>query len=97
MELWIRALRDPRMAESRRVLDDRWRADLAAVVEEGQEAGAFGGPEPERAALELAALIDGLAVQVALGDPLVTPDVMRAVCTDAAERLLEAKLSVGVV
>jgi AcrR family transcriptional regulator len=96
MELWIRALRDPRMAESRRLLDDRWRADLAAVIAEGQHAGTFGGSEPERAALELAALIDGLAVQVALGDPLVTPDVMRAVCIDAAERLLEAKLPAAV-
>lgn len=94
MELWTRALRDPRTAESRRLLDERWRADIAAIVAEGQGAGVFGGPDPERAALELASLIDGLAVQVALGDALVTPEVMRVVCADAAERLLDVKLPV---
>ena len=36
--------------------------------------------------LELAALIDGLAVQVALGDGSVTPTVMREICIEVAER-----------
>ena len=49
-------------------------------------------PDPERAALELASLIDGLAVQVALGDRLVTPELMRSTCIEVAERLLEAEL-----
>ena len=47
-------------------------AQIAAIIAEGQASGDFAGPEPERAALELAALIDGLAVQVALGDRLVS-------------------------
>ena len=54
--------------------------------------GYFGGPDPERVALELASLIDGLAVQVALGDRLVTPELMRSTCIEVAERLLEAEL-----
>jgi AcrR family transcriptional regulator len=94
IELWTRALHDPELAAARQRLDDRWRAQIAAVIGEGQIAGDFGGPEPERAALELSALMDGLAVQVALGDRVVTPALMRATCVEVAERLLETELVV---
>jgi AcrR family transcriptional regulator len=94
LELWTRALRDPALAESRQRLDDRWRALIASVVSEGQAAGDFAGPDPDRAALELAALMDGLAVQVALGDHVVTAALMRATCIEVAERLLETELVV---
>lgn len=95
MELWVRALRDPAMAESRQLLDDDWRAQIAAVIADGQDAGEFAGPDPERVALELAALIDGLAVQVALGDRLVNAELMRTTCLEVAERLLEVELRVS--
>jgi AcrR family transcriptional regulator len=94
LELWVRALHDPELAGARQRLDDRWRAQIAAVIREGQVAGDFGGPDPERAALELSALMDGLAVQVALGDTVVTPALMRATCVGVAERLLETELVV---
>ena len=42
--------------------------EIAAIIADGQAAGDFAAADPERAALELASLIDGLAVQVALGD-----------------------------
>ena len=78
MELWTRALRDPRAGRVAPACSTTAGGrTIAAVVAEGQAAGEFGGPDPERAALELAALIDGLAVQVALGDALVTPELMR--------------------
>ena len=92
MEIWILALRDPAMSETRQRLDDGWRAQIASIVGDGQASGYFGGPDPERVALELASLIDGLAVQVALGDRLVTPELMRSTCIEVAERLLEATL-----
>lgn len=94
IELWTRALRDPEMNRSRQRLDDGWRAQIASTIEEGQASGCFAGPEPERVALELASLIDGLAVQVALGDRLVTPELMRSTCIEVAERLLEVDLPV---
>jgi AcrR family transcriptional regulator len=96
IELWTRALRDPQMNESRQVLDDGWRAQIASVIAAGQGAGHFCGPEPERVALELASLIDGLAVQVALGDRLVSQQVMRSTCIEVAERLLAVDLPAGV-
>lgn len=92
MELWILALREPRMRETRQLLDDRWREEIAAIIADGQAAGVFSGPEPERAALELASLIDGLAVQVALGDRLVTPELMHSTCVEVAGRLLGTEL-----
>jgi BetI-type transcriptional repressor, C-terminal len=61
-------------------------------VAEGQAAGVFAGPDPQRAAIELASLIDGLAVQIALDDSVVTSDVARRTCIEFAERLLEADL-----
>jgi AcrR family transcriptional regulator len=93
MELWTRSLRDPAMGEARQRLDDRWREQIAAIVREGQHVGEFAGPDPERVALELAALIDGLAVQATLGDSMVTAEVMRSTCVEVAERLLETELS----
>jgi AcrR family transcriptional regulator len=94
MELWTRALRDPGMRDARQRLDDRWRDQIAEIVREGQEAGEFGGPDPERVALELAALIDGLAVQVTLGDRVVSQELMQSTCVEVAERLLETELKV---
>jgi AcrR family transcriptional regulator len=93
MEMWIRALHHPDLAESRQRLDDRWRAQIAAIVAEGQAAGEFAGDDPQRVALELAALIDGLAVQVALEDTAVSAEVMRSTCLEVAERLVEADLA----
>ncbi len=52
--------------------------------------------DTNRATLELAALIDGLAVQVALGDGAVTPESMRAICIEVAERILGTELDSGV-
>jgi AcrR family transcriptional regulator len=94
MELWTRALRDPGMRKARQRLDDRWREQIAEIVRQGQDAGEFGGPEPERVALEMAALIDGLAVQVTLGDRVVSPELMQSTCVEVAERLLETELEV---
>jgi hypothetical protein len=82
------------MRDARQRLDDRWRDQIAEIVREGQEAGEFGGPDPERVALELAALIDGLAVQVTLGDRVVSQELMQSTCVEVAERLLETELKV---
>jgi AcrR family transcriptional regulator len=92
VELWTRALRDERLREARQRLDDRWRAQIAAIVAEGVDAGVFKAADPDRAALELAALMDGLAVQVALGDRLVSRSLMRETCVEVAERVLGTEL-----
>lgn len=93
MELWTRALRDPEAMEARERLDRRWRGDIAAVIRAGQEASEFGGGDPDETALVLASLLDGLAVQVTLGDERVSRDRMRRLSIETAEQLLECSLS----
>ena len=92
MELWTRALRDRSTLAARRRLDDRWRTQIAEVIRDGQRAAEFGEADAEEVAVVLASLIDGLAVQVTLGDPAVSPERMLARALDIAERLLQADL-----
>ena len=89
MELWVRALRDPRLAETRERLDRRWRDALADVLREGQATGEFGGDDADELALLLGALMDGYAIQLALGDPAVTTDLVRRHCLQLAMRGVE--------
>jgi AcrR family transcriptional regulator len=92
MEVWTRALRDKSTRRARRRLDQRWRAQIAAVIRDGQRAGEFGEADPDDVALVLASLIDGLAVQVTLGDPDVPKERMVARALDIAESLLDCEL-----
>ena len=95
MELWARALRDPELAATRAELDGRWRRTIAEVVRYGQERGEFGPADPERFAVLLASLLDGLAVQIALRDMEVTPDRVRELALELAERELGCELLEG--
>ena len=95
MELWARALRDDDLAVTRAELDGRWRRTIAEVVRYGQERGEFGPADPEEFAVLLAALLDGLAVQIALRDLEVTPDRVRELAVKLAERELGCELLEG--
>ncbi len=88
MELWALALRDPELAATRAELDRRWRGTIAAVVRYGQDHGEFGPADPDELALLLAALLDGLAVQIALRDEDVTPSRVRKLALELVEREL---------
>ena len=93
MELWTWALRDAELRAARERFDSRWRAAIEAVVAEGVTAGEFGSSvDPAQAALAIAALIDGLTVQAALGDPEVSVPRLTETVLASAERLLEAEL-----
>ena len=76
MEVWVRALRDGQARALRRALDSRWRAALKEVIVAGVEEGAWACADPMATTVRLASLLDGLAVQVALGDPEVPDDRM---------------------
>ncbi len=95
MELWNQALRDEEMRKTRERFDARWRAEIEAIVRDGQEAGEFGAADPAMVALSLSALIDGLTVQVALGDPELSDRKLLQAVTVSAERLLECELPAG--
>lgn len=95
MELWIRALRDPRTGATRQSLDRRWRRMIADTIRSGQERGEFGQADAEDVALGLAALLDGLYVQLALEDPDVPRGRLRHIWLGAAESWLQTQLGRG--
>ncbi|HVQ17714.1 MAG TPA: TetR family transcriptional regulator C-terminal domain-containing protein, partial [Actinomycetes bacterium] len=84
LEVWVRARHDERIDEVRRSLDERWRAELRDVVSAGVRQGVFTSGDPATAALRLAALMDGLAVQVVLDEPDMTPARMVVVWLEGA-------------
>ena len=88
MELWVRSLRDPQLAATREQLDRRWRNALADIVREGQASGEFGAADADDVALLLGAVMDGFAIQLALGDPAVTADTVKRHCLALAEARL---------
>lgn len=63
IEGWAASLRDPVLREVAGDLDQRWKAELAQVVEEGAAAGEFRCEDPRSTAWRLTALLDGTAVQ----------------------------------
>jgi AcrR family transcriptional regulator len=71
LDLWAQAVRHPEVAGVRQKFDERWRETICSLVAEGQEAGEFGPVDPADFAVTLSALLDGLAVQIALADPAV--------------------------
>jgi AcrR family transcriptional regulator len=71
LDLWAQAARHPEVGGVRQKFDERWREMITSVVIEGQEAGEFGPVDPVEFAVLFSALLDGLAVQIALNDPFV--------------------------
>ena len=92
IELWSRALRDSEAARKREALDRRWRQTIADTVRDGQRAGEFADVDPDEFAFKLAAMMDGLAIQVLLRDSELTRDRMRELCLQMVERELEMTL-----
>jgi AcrR family transcriptional regulator len=93
MEMWVRARRAPRLRASYPALDRRQRAMIAAIVREGQGAGDFSpDADPDDFALALSALIDGLGVQLTLGQPDVTRRRMVESCLAMASLELGCEL-----
>jgi AcrR family transcriptional regulator len=93
MEIWVRARRDPTVRRSYFRLDRRQRALIAAIVRDGQRAGEFTrNADPDDFALSLSGLLDGLGVQVTLGQPDVSPERMVQRCLALAASELGCEL-----
>ncbi len=89
VESWRWALRDPEVRAE--VLGDytRWHALLAETIDDGVRAGQFRtAAAPMDVARQALALIDGLALPVALGDPRVTAETAGDLLADALGRLV---------
>jgi AcrR family transcriptional regulator len=74
LDLWALSPRNQGVAAVRRKFDERWRQTIASTVLAGQEAGEFDtAVDADSFAVTLSALLDGMAVQIALEDPDVPP------------------------
>jgi len=73
-DLWAQAFRHPEVKKDRVELDQRWRSMVAQVVRDAIQDGEIGAVDAEEFAVAFAALLDGLSIQVALGDPVVDPE-----------------------
>jgi AcrR family transcriptional regulator len=73
LDFWAQAARNPEVASLRQNSDERWREAITTQVLAGQEAGEFREVDAGGFAVGLSALLDGLAIQIALKDPVVDP------------------------
>jgi AcrR family transcriptional regulator len=73
LDLWALSPRNAGVAAVRRKFDERWRQTITAIVLAGQEVGEFTPIDADDFAITLSALLDGMAVQIALEDPDVPP------------------------
>jgi AcrR family transcriptional regulator len=93
MEIWVRARREDTVRSNYFRLDRRQRELIAEIVREGQRSGEFdAGADPDEFAVVLSGLLDGLGVQVTLGQPDVTPELMVDRCLAVASRELGCEL-----
>ncbi len=76
LDFWAQAARNAEVAAVRQKSDERWRERISELVSGGQQAGEFSEVDPDAFAVMLSALLDGMAVQIALDDPAV--DSLRA-------------------
>ena len=93
MEIWVRARRDTSVRESYFKLDRRQRRLIADIVRDGQADGEFSADaDADAFAIALSGLMDGLGVQVTLGQPDVAPERMIGICLALASNELECEL-----
>ncbi|HEX3957670.1 MAG TPA: TetR family transcriptional regulator C-terminal domain-containing protein [Trebonia sp.] len=73
LDLWALSPRNAGVGAVRAKSDERWRETIRSIVLSGQEAGEFAPVDADDFTITLCALLDGLAVQIALEDPAVPP------------------------
>src|SRR5690349_15198966 len=83
-DLWAQAFRHPEVKKDRAELDAQWRDLIARVSQGAVDAGEIEKIDVDTFAIMWGSLLDGLVVQVALDDPVVTADRARGVALDVA-------------
>ncbi len=87
IESWHFGIRDPEMRADALRDYDAWRRLVADAIRRGIEQGRFGPVQPEKVAVLAIALVDGMGIPVALGDPSVGPGAVQEVLAALAELL----------
>jgi AcrR family transcriptional regulator len=87
-DLWAQAFRHDEIKAGRVELDARWRKMIVDALLSADDDEVDRTVDPRMFALEFAALLDGLSIQVALDDPEVDSDVAYDIAIRFAEREL---------
>lgn len=87
--MWEMSRLDPVLADARARLDEAWRARIVSIVEEGMASGEFVEVDVKDFSIQLAAMLDGLAVEAMLGDPTVDPERMSKLARSFARSALK--------
>ena len=88
LTFWGEVTRNERLRTMSKKQHQRWTRFLARIIAEGCASGEFAAVDPEITATQMAALIDGLAIQTTLQNPILPPEKMRQICLAALQRLL---------
>ena len=80
LTFWGEATRNERLRAVSERQHQRWTRFLARIVRGGVASGEFAQLDVDMVAPQIAAVIDGLAVQATLGNPAIAPERMRALC-----------------
>jgi AcrR family transcriptional regulator len=88
LTFWGEVTRNERLRAVSERQHRRWTRFLSCIIRDGITSGEFSHVDPVTTATQIAALIDGLAIQASLGNPALAPAHMRQLCLDALERLL---------
>jgi len=80
LDFWTLAARNPEVAGLRQKDDERWRDLIGSLVRDGQRSGEFQAVDADNFAILLCSLLDGLAIQIALDDPVVGPERSFELC-----------------
>ena len=80
LDFWTLAARNPDVAGLRQRDDERWRDMISSLVTDGQQAGEFRVVDADSFAILICSLLDGLAIQIALDDPVVGPERAFGLC-----------------
>jgi hypothetical protein len=86
---WEMARLDPALAAARARLDEAWRAQIVTIVEDGISSGEFEEVDSKAFSIQLAAMLDGLAIEAMLGDPTVDAEGMSELARSFARTVLK--------
>lgn len=86
---WEMSRFDPALAAARARLDEAWRSQIVDIVEDGIARGEFASVDAKDFALQLAAMLDGLAIEAMLGDPTVDAERMSDLARSFARAILK--------
>ncbi|MGI8516543.1 MAG: TetR family transcriptional regulator C-terminal domain-containing protein, partial [Acidimicrobiia bacterium] len=94
LDVWTRSRHDDTLAKTRMRMDNLFRAAIEEIVSDGIEKADFQSVAVKDFAINLSALIDGLAIQVLLKDPAVDSATMRRLCLGFARTQLGMSIRV---